>query len=392
VAFAVGVYGAAFVPAIFPWTPAAGITRWPVLVQLADTIGERGVAALLALSASLLALAVRRARSRETRMQAGALFASALAVPLAMGVEGATRMRAIDHRRDAATTIRIGLVDPAVEASTRWDAAAAPHILAKLAARTRIAEAHGAAVSVWPESAYPYVLARGTRQTPFGDGSPFEGGIHGPLIFGAIALDADGERYNAVFGARSDGVVTSEYDKLHLLWFGEQVPLAAAWPWMRRTFARGVGLVPGDRQAVLDVGRVRAGALVCFEDILPDAGREAASVGPNLLVNLSNDAWFVGSAESELHMRMSALRAVEARRDLVRAVNVGSASFIDAAGRVRAESRADAAGALVVTAALLEGPPSIYATWGDWPMIGLCAAVALVAFVRTKRNERPITE
>jgi len=393
IAFAIAVYAAAFVPAIFPWTPAAGITRWPIFIQLADTIGERGVAAFLALTASLLALSFRHARSRTTRSQAYAPFALALAVPLAMALHGAVRMKAIDHRRDAAPSIRVGLIQPSVEASTRWDAVAAPVILRKLAERTRIAESHGAQLSVWPESAYPYTVSRGTRNLPPGDGSPFQGDVHGPLIFGAITIDGNGERYNAVLGGRADGVITSEYDKLHLLWFGEQVPFAGAWPWMRRTFARGIGLVPGDRPAVVDVGRVKAGALVCFEDILPDAGREAASVHPNLLVNVSNDAWFAGSSESELHMRMSVLRAVEARRDLVRAVNMGATSFIDAAGRVRTEAGFDPTGALVVNAALLDGEPSFYATWGDWPLVTLCATVALAALLaRTKRNERRVTE
>jgi apolipoprotein N-acyltransferase len=184
---------------------------------------------------------------------------------------------------------------------------------------------------------------------------------------------------------RSDGLVTSEYDKLHLLWFGEEVPLAGEWPWLRRTFVRGLGMVPGDHPEVVDVGRVKAGVLICFEDILPDAGREAASVHPNLLVNVSNDAWFVGSSESELHLRMSTLRAVEARRDLVRAVNVGAASFVDAAGRVRAENDDETAGSLVVSAALLDDPPTLYAAWGDWPMIALCAALAL-ALRRAKTN------
>jgi apolipoprotein N-acyltransferase len=276
----------------------------------------------------------------------------------------------------------VGLIQPAVEATTRWDPVAAPAIVRKLTEQTHVAESHGALVSVWPESAYPYVLSRGTRTVPFGDGDPFQSGIHGPLILGAITIDADAERYNAVLGARSDHVFTSEYDKLHLLWFGEEVPFAGSWPWLRRTFVRGIGMVPGDRPAAIDLGRVRAGVLVCFEDILPDAGREAASVHPNLLVDVSNDAWFVGSAESELHLRMAVLRAVETRRDFVRAVNLGAASFIDAAGRIRAEASERTPGALVVNAALLDDPLTLYAGWGDWPMIGLCAAIAALFFRR----------
>ena len=386
IAFAIAMYAAAFVPAVFPWTLADGITRWTWMVQLADTIGARGVAALFALSAGLLAHAIRRARSRSTRGASYGSAALALAIPLVLAAYGAARMSAIDHRRDAARSIRVGLIQPAVEATTRWDPVAAPTIVTRLAAQTRIAETHGALVSVWPESAYPWVLARGARILPAGDGDPFQNGIHGPLVLGAITIDANSERYNAVLGARSDGVFTSEYDKLHLLWFGEEVPFAGSWPWLRRTFVRGIGMVPGDHPVVIDLGLVKAGVLVCFEDILPDAGREAASVHPNLLVNVSNDAWFTGSSESELHMRMSVLRAVETRRDLVRAVNLGTASFVDAAGRVRAEANETTPGSLVVNAALLDDPPTLYAAWGDWPMASLCGVLALASLVGKRRR------
>jgi apolipoprotein N-acyltransferase len=391
VAFAVGMYGAAFVPAIFPWTLADGITRWTAMIQLADAVGSRGVAALFALSAGLAAHAIRCARSRDTRARSYAPGAIALAIPLVMTLYGAARITAIEHRRDAAPTIKVGLIQPAIEATLRWDPIAAPAIVRNLAEQTRIAESHGARVSVWPESAYPYVLARGAKTVPQGDGDPFLNGIRGPLILGAITIDGDAERFNAVLGARADHVFASEYDKLHLLWFGEEVPFAGSWPWLRRTFVRGIGLVPGDRPAAIDLGRVKAGVLVCFEDILPDAGREAASVGPNLLVNVSNDAWFAGSSESDLHMRMSVLRAVETRRDLVRAVNLGTASFIDAAGVVRAEAHETIPGSLVVNAALLDDPPTLYARWGDGPMIALCLAVALGA-AGLRRKEKQVAE
>ena len=146
------------------------------------------------------------------------------------------------------------------------------------------------------------------------------------------------------------------------------MPFATELPWLRRTFARGLGLLPGDRPVVLELGRVKAAPLICFEDILPEAGREAASVRPNLLVNLSNDAWFAGSREPEMHLRAAVMRAIETRRDLVRAVNVGPTSFIDATGRIREAYSVDVPAALVVQVALLDGPATIYARFGDWPV------------------------
>ena len=116
--------------------------------------------------------------------------------------------------------------------------------------------------------------------------------------------------------------------------------------------------------------------LNCFEDTLPAAGREAAAVSPNLLVNVTNDAWFAGTAESAYHLLLSRLRSVELRRDLVRAVNYGPTTWVDAAGRVEADIRGDTPGLLETHPALLDAPRTPFARWGDWPVAALLAVVA----------------
>jgi apolipoprotein N-acyltransferase len=121
---------------------------------------------------------------------------------------------------------------------------------------------------------------------------------------------------------------------------------------------------------------LRAAVLVCYEDTLPEAGREAMETSPNLLVNVTNDAWFSGSAESEMHLRVAALRAVEARRDLVRAVNLGPASWIDAAGRVRMRSPSSVPAVLLAEPALFDSPRTLYARFGDVPLVLLLLVFA----------------
>ena len=389
-AFAFGVYGATFVPSIFPWTPAGGLTPWPAMVQLAEAVGERGVTALVAASAGLFAYGVRAWMGRRERGRAVVCLAIATLLPLATAAHGFWRMQSIDAQRNLAPSASVALVDALVPASTRWEAAAAPSILASLSKLTIDAEQRGADLTVWPESAYPYELPRGSKVGPPGNERLLQHGVRGPLLVGVVTRDSKGDRYNSAVAVRPDGVLTSEYDKLHLLWFGEEVPFAAELPWLRRTFARGLGLLPGARPALLDLGRVKAGVLICFEDILPEAGREAASVRPNLLVNLSNDAWFVGSAEPEMHLRAAAMRAIEARRDFVRAVNVGPTSFIDAAGRVRASYESAIPSSLVVKVALIDDGPTIYTRFGDWPWLIAFSAIATI-LATTKANGRRAT-
>jgi apolipoprotein N-acyltransferase len=196
-----------------------------------------------------------------------------------------------------------------------------------------------------------------------------------------------GESYNSAAIVTGTGRVSESYDKRHLLWFGETVPLADQIPWIRKTFARGTGLAPGDREVALASGPVRAAVLNCFEDTLPAAGREAAEVSPNLLVNVTNDAWFAGTAESELHLRLAVLRSVELRRDMVRAVNLGVTSWVDASGRVRARYDIAPAGTLLTSPALLSGSPTLYAQAGDAPWLVLLAG-ALLVHLNGRRRRR----
>jgi apolipoprotein N-acyltransferase len=133
---------------------------------------------------------------------------------------------------------------------------------------------------------------------------------------------------------------------------------------------------------------VRASVLNCFEDMLPAAGREAMEGSPNLLVNITNDAWFAGSQESEFHLRFAILRTVEQRRDLVRAVNLGPTSWVDATGRVRARYDDTLPGSLIVEPALIDGARTPFGRWGEWPLVVLLAAALATAWLRTKRKER----
>jgi len=107
---------------------------------------------------------------------------------------------------------------------------------------------------------------------------------------------------------------------------------------------------------------------------------------PNLLVNVTNDAWFAGSSESELHLRVATLRAVEARRDMVRAVNFGPTSWVDAAGRVRERAAPDVPGVLSAEVALLDSRPTLYTDYGDAPLALLLLVLANVAGWRAARR------
>ena len=383
-AFAIGIYVATFVPAIFPWTPAGGLTPWPAFVQIADLVGERGVSFLVALAAGLAAYAAGRARAESAKAGLAPLALSA-SVLVVMLVYGRVRMAAVDRDRAAAPHARVTLVQPGFEASDRWAADRAEMMIERLTVLTKSAELRGTDLTVWPESAYPFTIAHAARHSPGGIRAVLQSGVHGPVLTGAYLAGAKGLGYNSAILATNDGKLSAPYDKRHLLWFGETVPLADTFPWLRETFAKGTGLLPGHESVVFVVGPIRAAVLNCYEDTLPEAGREAMADAPNLLVNITNDAWFAGSAEGELHLRLAVLRAIETRRDLVRAVNKGPTSFVEATGRVRSRYDLEMPGTLPTSPALLTTPPTLFVRFGDLPL-GLLVLAAIGAPIARARG------
>jgi apolipoprotein N-acyltransferase len=393
--FALAVYVATFVPAIFPWTPAGGLATWPALLQLSDVVGERGTSFVVALAWGLVAEAATRFARRKGTDTSFGLAAKQAAAPLLLGLAitgglaamGALRMAEIEALRTAAPKARVALVQPGFDASDRWEASRAAMMSDRLTALTKSAEKRGADLVVWPESAYPYSLPATTRRDPGGERAVLREGVHGPVLTGAY-MKGDGAGYNSAILVTPDGAIGKPYHKRHLLWFGETVPLADTFPWLARAFARGTGLSPGHEGVVFETNRIRGAVLNCYEDTLPIAGREAMEGRPNLLVNITNDAWFTGSAEGELHLHLSVLRAIEMRRDLVRAVNQGPTSFVDATGRIRARYADPMPATLPVEPALLETEPTLYARAGDAPLLLLVAAAIVVPHARRRRAQK----
>jgi apolipoprotein N-acyltransferase len=289
-------------------------------------------------------------------------------------VYGKIRVQQVDAERATGLPMNVAALQPSVDARERWDTNKAAPILAHLVDLTAQAEREGSALTVWPEGSYPYLVAHGARRAPDGTEAIVPPGVTGPVLAGVIMPSERGPTNSAVI-ATSDGAISQSTDKVHLVPFGETVPLGEVFPWLRRTFALSGGFTAGEAHIPLMSGLATALVFNCIEDVLPGAGCDAAAFEPNVLVGITNDAWFAGSPESEIHLRMATMRAIELRRDFVRAVNGGVAGWIDAAGRVRARIPGDYAGVVVAPVRLLEGLGPIYARFGDVPWLALLAAI-----------------
>ncbi len=382
-AFGTGAFVAISVPTVFGWTPAGLLSPWPALLQLADVVGERGVSFLIAAIAALVAQPFSAAGTSEKPAQRWRPLAVAALVLAGMLVHGEWRMRSVQAASARLPALEIGIVQAAVPAQLRWEVSARQRILGWLREQTVASERRGAALTLWPEAAYPHVLPHAAGPTPRGKRAIVGSGVRGPLLFGLITQRTDGRgQHNSASLVDEDGRMQAPQAKMQLLWFGETVPLAEYFPFLRRVFFRTGGLIPGDGVALLRHQDATLGVLNCYEDTLPDVGRRIARERPSLLVNVTNDAWFGPTAEPELHLRLSVLRAIEARLDLVRAVNLGVPAWIDASGTVRARGAHDRRDVLRVSPRLAanDTSPTLYTKVGDVPLwTGLILAAAIAA-------------
>jgi apolipoprotein N-acyltransferase len=241
---------------------------------------------------------------------------------------------------------------------------------------------HPPELLVWPETAYP--LAYGAHRSATDDGIDDElaGYVRQrklPLLFGGFDRKAEVEYNSALLLAPSGEV--SIYHKRILIPFGEYIPLIG-----RARF--GTGGTP----RVLDVPRatgaaVRVAMIICYEALFTDHAAAGVADGARALVNLTNDSWFVSSAEKRLHLVMAALRSVETRRAQIRATNTGISALILPTGEIVAPGPQDAAAALRYALPLLDLPPTLVMRLGNWPgPVSLALVVALVLARRRRRR------
>jgi apolipoprotein N-acyltransferase len=366
-----------FGPRVFPYPPALPLVSLPALPQCADLVGVEGLgAALLALSV----LGVEAARRRCARRGAAVLLGVA-----GMLTYGALREAQVMRARTAAPTLAVALVQPAVGAALRWEPWAKDAALARLQSLSREGGA-GADLVVWHEAAYPHELRMDVARD--GEAAPAALPDDGPpLLFGAMARagdDAHPRRFNIVFLRARGGRIAGSAAKRVLLPFGEYLPGLV---WFRAQHAAatgGQGVSPGTTPPRISLGRKEIGVLNCFEDTVPEALEGIAGV--DLLVNVTNDAWFAGSNNAQ-HVVAARWRAIELRRDLVRASNEGASGHIDARGRVVAQAPQGVMTVLRVTPRALRGVPTaapFAMFWG--PRAAL--VVLAVAWWQSRRRER----
>jgi apolipoprotein N-acyltransferase len=334
----------------FPWLClGSAFALWPVWIQLASLVGVYGLGGLFAALSRLLVDGLLEGRARAALAALIGLFA--------LQAFGVVRIQLMEP--ELRPDLPVALIQGNIDQGQKWDQRFVESTLrAYVDLSSQTAKELRPELLIWPETAMPFDYAR----------SPFAGRIreHAAeagawLLFGAPGLQERTEAraarlYNRVYLVDPDGRDQGMYEKEHLVPFGEYVP-----SWLDGEYTRpllqGIGnFVPGARTAPLSMRRVSSlkgvndslalGILICYETIFPELSRQRVADGAQVLVNVSNDAWFGLTAAPEQHLQLSLLRAVEQGRYLVRGANTGISAVIDPLGRVVARGSLFVAGAV----------------------------------------------
>ncbi|MEM7607679.1 MAG: apolipoprotein N-acyltransferase, partial [Myxococcota bacterium] len=208
-----------------------------------------------------------------------------------------------------------------------------------------------------------------------------------PTLFGGLSrrrVQGEGRSYNTAFLTNARGEIVGTYDKTYLLAFGEYLPLGDVFPILYEWSPNTGRFTPGDHVRALAHGSMRITTLVCYEDVLPAFTRRAVAENtPNLLVNITNDAWFGDTREPWIHLALAKFRAVEHHRALVRATNSGVSAFVDPVGRTLDTIAVGERDQLVAELPLLD-ENTVYTSLGDWPAYLGAPLIAFLAFRRRR--------
>jgi apolipoprotein N-acyltransferase len=357
----------------FPWC-LLGYSQHPYLplIQVASVTAVYGVSFLLVACSALLALALVEARLRR---------AAALAAVALLGATWGYGSWALAQPLPESGRVTVGLVQGGIRQEDKWLPENAWSNVGRHLELTAQAAARGARLVVWPESAVPFLYDREPPLAALLQQTVGTHGIH--LYFGNDDRErAPGGEPRIYVGTKlldPSGTLTMRYHKMQLVPFGEYVPLQALFTLGGRVVAKLVQEVadfsPGTEAVTGVVDGHRIGGYICYEAIFPALVRRFPAQGAELLVNVTNDAWYGTTSAPYQHLAMAAFRAVENRRYLVRAANTGITAVVDPFGRVL-EPTPLFEQALLVREVPFVAETTFYTRHGD-VFARACAAVAL---------------
>ncbi len=347
-------------------------TQWnffPV-IQIADSTGVWGVSFLIVLVNAALAAAIIRRRLCKELVVAALIFAAVLGY-------GAFRMSS----QKKLDSVKIAVTQGNIPQREKWDDAFMDAIWKRYKVVVHDAAGQKPDAIILPETALPVYweeprvperIAEWVRTNKV------------PMLAGIPTADLQTEQvYNSAVWVGADGVEQARYSKIHLVPFGEFMPLRPILGWLKEYFPI-ADFSPGRQWTVFSLPPISFSVLICFEDLFPELARQFVLRGAQSLLVITNDAWFERSAGSLQHVQASVFRAVENRVCVGRAANTGWSGFIDPVGRRYGAVKLFKPG-VSIQPVWASGVRSIYTRTGDW-FPWLCWIVVVIIGGLWKRS------
>lgn len=321
----------------FPWA-LLGYSQYlnlPV-IQMADITGAWGVSFLvMMMNKAIYGVIVHqftKPQIRQVRSSKMAFFI--LFIVLGYGYYKLNLKPEIEN----AKRMKVSVIQGNIPQELKWDSAARSYILDKFSQLTKDAAKDEPDLIIWPEAASPEILGEENYIYPGIFALSKE--INTSLLLGALVRDGDKYFNSALF--LKDGKIAARYNKLHLVPFGEYIPLKKFLPFLK-TIVPIADITAGKDYTIFQASSPRFpdpkiansfAVLICFEDVFPELSRNFIKKGADFLVNITNDAWYKLTSAPYQHLQASVFRALENRAYLVRCANTGVSAFIAPTGQV----------------------------------------------------------
>jgi apolipoprotein N-acyltransferase len=378
----------------FPWA-LLGHSQYlnlPV-IQIADITGAWGVSFLvMAVNVAIIEIIWSWRRRLWPRLRiAVILLISFLFLALCYGYFRLSEHAAPSTQRP----IRISVIQGNIPQELKWNPEAKDYIVNKYLELSAEVLKDKPDLIIWPEAALPVIL----EEEPifFERVKDSTRDNKTPLLLGAVTK-RDNLYYNSALLVSGAGEPAGRYDKLHLVPFGEYIPLKKILPFLETVVPIG-DISAGTEYAVFNLdmsagerldGKVKFSILICFEDLFPELSRKFKQQGAQFLINITNDAWYKKTSATGQHLQASVFRAVENRLPLVRAANTGVSGFIAPSGKIISLVRDKTGRDIFVDGyntqeiQIIKRPLSFYTRHGDiFPV--LCLLLVLYGIIPRKR-------
>ncbi len=374
----------------FPWDLLGySLSQSPNLIQIVDITGVYGLSFLIVfVNIAVLEALIDRTKSFPsvvTQLAVGMILIAVCAL------YGWMKISDYSDRSKNQVSRTVGILQGAIPQGVKWSESHRSLTFSRYEELALESVAKGSELLIWPETSVPVVI--GGENLAWMAAIEISKKVNTPMLIGAPSqTDSSGQisYFNSAFLVDGSEIL-SGYDKIHLVPFGEYMPLNWLFPVGPGMAAREADFTPGTVMTVMKPFNFPAfSVLICYEAIFPELSRMAINNGAQFLVNITNDGWFDTTSAPYQHLFMAKFRSIENRVWLLRAANTGISGAFDPTGRLVDSIGLAESGWINIQMSAPRDVGSFYTKFGDlfaWSCIIVFSMILFWALTHKQTSE-----